>query len=395
MPTEIYEVVAQGARYWFLFLMVLIAWRSYRWYARDRKQRKKRLRLLPDAGYIGEMVVIKGNDNLIKGTALPVPGEGTLGFSRMNDLCVPVLGVARRHCLFSFTPGEGLTLHPGHGRAVKVDDQERIGGRDPLTMTHGSRLYIGEAELRLRLFAGFETTTLLREERAADRRDEPQAAPIPQVPVMTREQFAQWQRQAMMHQTIMQQQYMHQMYSQWLAQQAAQGAASQPQNPDAAREVPESDYDDGDDSASYHDYGSVDDSADDQADYDSADHGAGYQANDDNGDEAGGYPANAYSDPVPYDFSPAGRQLDFDHNATFYPPAMDGADTDDGFWPYAACPQPGAEPDECADPGFAALLDEDLTDASVPPRSAYIGHDDSEEAKKRFWDKYLGGGGNP
>ena len=38
MPTEVYEVVAQGARYWFLFLMALIVWRSYRWYRRDRRR---------------------------------------------------------------------------------------------------------------------------------------------------------------------------------------------------------------------------------------------------------------------------------------------------------------------------------------------------------------------
>ena len=43
MPDNIYEVVSQAARYWFLFLMALIAWRSYRWLRRDRRQQKKRL----------------------------------------------------------------------------------------------------------------------------------------------------------------------------------------------------------------------------------------------------------------------------------------------------------------------------------------------------------------
>ena len=89
MPSEIYEVVAQGARYWFVFLMALIVWRSYRWYRRDRKQRKKRLRLLPDAGYVGEMVILSGGGELERGAVLPVPREGTLGFLRTNDLCVP------------------------------------------------------------------------------------------------------------------------------------------------------------------------------------------------------------------------------------------------------------------------------------------------------------------
>ena len=86
MPEEIYEVVAQGARYWFLFLMALIAWRSYRWYRRDRRQRKKRLRLLPDAGFVGEMVVLEGGAALKPGTALPVPREGTLGLLRADRI---------------------------------------------------------------------------------------------------------------------------------------------------------------------------------------------------------------------------------------------------------------------------------------------------------------------
>ena len=71
---------------------------------------------------------------------------------------------------------------------------------------------------------------------------------------------------------------------------------------------------------------------------------------------------------------------------------MDGSDPEDGFWAYAA--YPSAEDEGYEDAGGGSPLDEDLTDASVPPRSAYIGHDDAEEAKKRFWDRYLGGGGS-
>ena len=88
MPDEIYELVAQGARYWFLFLMALIAWRSRRWSRRDRRQAKKRLQLLPDAGFVGEMVVLQGGRGLERGVVLPVPCEGTLGAARTNDLCV-------------------------------------------------------------------------------------------------------------------------------------------------------------------------------------------------------------------------------------------------------------------------------------------------------------------
>ena len=79
MPAEIYELIAQAARYWFLLLMAIIVWRSFRWYRRDRRQAKKRLKLLPDAGFVGEMVVIEGGEALKRGQALPVPREGHAG----------------------------------------------------------------------------------------------------------------------------------------------------------------------------------------------------------------------------------------------------------------------------------------------------------------------------
>ena len=85
MPDEIYEIIALAARYWFLFLMVLIAWRSYRWYARDRKKYKKRLKLLPDAGYIGELVVVQGDEIVTRRhlpSGRPRRGAGLSAFKR-------------------------------------------------------------------------------------------------------------------------------------------------------------------------------------------------------------------------------------------------------------------------------------------------------------------------
>ena len=35
---------------------------------------------------------------------------------------------------------------------------------------------------------------------------------------------------------------------------------------------------------------------------------------------------------------------------------------------------------------------QDMTDAAAPPRSAYVGHDEAERAKRKVWDRYFGGG---
>ncbi len=177
MPAEIYEIVALAARFWFLFLMALIVWRSYRWYAKERRQRKKRLRILPDAGFIGELVVTKGAGDLAEGAVLSVPFEGTLGFVRSNDICVPAPNVARRHLWFSYDAKAGLVLTALGHNDFSVD--ERTIGQDPggLCMQHGSRLYIGEAELRLRMFAGYEVGMVMGPSgRNAPPPQDPQAA---------------------------------------------------------------------------------------------------------------------------------------------------------------------------------------------------------------------------
>lgn len=159
MPEQIYEVVALGARYWFILLGVIIVLRSFRWLIHDRGEKHRRVRSLPDAGNIGEFLVLEGNDELPEGSMLPVPWEGVLGFSRGNDVCVPVKGVAGQHCELLFEQGEGLIVLPLGRHSVTVDGavitNRRAARENP--MQHGSVLTIGGAVLRLRIFMGLET----------------------------------------------------------------------------------------------------------------------------------------------------------------------------------------------------------------------------------------------
>ena len=85
MGSDVYEVISLAARSWFTFLGVLIVWRSFRWLRKDRKAKHRRLKQLPDAGMVGELVVLDGSNELPPGTALPLPREGTLGCLRTCD----------------------------------------------------------------------------------------------------------------------------------------------------------------------------------------------------------------------------------------------------------------------------------------------------------------------
>lgn len=333
MPSQIYEVVAQGARYWFLFLMVLIAWRSWRWYRRDKRQMKKRLRLLPDAGYVGEMVVMNDGGPLKRGAVFPVPWEGTLGALRTNDICLPFPGVARKHLWFRFDEGVGLRVEPFGKNLADVDGTDAT-RRQPLYMAHGSYLLVGDVELRLRLFAGFESVGRARYVSAHDAQPQPdQTAP------------AEDENARMMQQMLLQQQWLMQQYAmQQAAQQqaAAQQAAIQPQQAQPAQPEPRPVRD----------------------------------------DSIFMRPAGESAPELPRqeeDFAPAPAEREPEPPDSL-PPIPDTADQpeEDTDWPYA--PNPWAD-------------DEDMTDAAASlPRSAYVGHDEAAEAKRKFWDRYFGGG---
>ncbi|MBP3452452.1 MAG: hypothetical protein J6M20_01915 [Clostridia bacterium] len=159
MPENIYEIVSLGMRYWFAFLGLLIVWRAFSWLRKDRRAKHRRLKHLPDAGMIGEMAVLQGSDELPEGTVIPVPRAGVLGFVRTCDVVVPVDGVAARHVDFVFQDGKGLLLFPLRKQRCIVDDTELThrSKTKKHPMCHGSHLQVGDAVLRLRLFAGLDT----------------------------------------------------------------------------------------------------------------------------------------------------------------------------------------------------------------------------------------------
>ena len=328
MPDEIYELIAQGARYWFVFLMALIVWRSWRWYRKDKRKARKRLKLLPDAGFVGEMVVVQAAGSLRIGQTMPVPREGTLGTSRSNDLCLPVPGVSKKHLWFRFDDGEGLMMEPFGRLPFTVDGASFSSRRDPLYMAHGSRLCIGEAVLRLRLFAGFECIGRApRYSEAAPSQSEPEQEAAQQAA------YQQWLEQ----QEAARQQAWQQGYQQAMAQQSMMQQTVQEE---------ESSEDDG--LADVYTYeearsrGMID-------------------------DRAFMRPANEKKPELPvYELPPAPEPEE-----EFFPPVMEEEET----W---------------AD--FDSAAGEDVTDAAVPPKSAYVGRDEAEKAKRELWDKYFGGG---
>lgn len=158
MPERIYEVLAEAMKYVFTFFGVLIVWRAFAWLRKDRRLNHKQLRQLPDAGTIGELVVIEGSRELPPDTIIPVPVEGVLGCLRTCDMVVPAEDVAPRHLDFKFIDGRGLFIYPRKNCPCIVDGEALSSHWDSRAypMQHGSYLTVGSATLMLRVFAGLK-----------------------------------------------------------------------------------------------------------------------------------------------------------------------------------------------------------------------------------------------
>ena len=158
VSAEIYEILSLALRYVFALCGLLIVLRAFRWLLADRRETRSRLRHLPDAGNIGDLVVLAGSGELAPGMVLPVPREGVLGSRRACDVVIPCPGVRGRHLDFSWQDGIGLLLRPRSGCEAVVDQQPVNCQSDPLRapLCHGSCLRVGEAVLRLRVFAGLD-----------------------------------------------------------------------------------------------------------------------------------------------------------------------------------------------------------------------------------------------
>ena len=119
MDHNAYQLLALGARYWFVLLAAVLVWRGAAALLHEHYQRKKLLKKLPDAGMVGEMRDID-NDR-----AYPLPREGVLGGGSACD--IRLRGLRRRDINFAFVEGKGLLLTPCHSRGGVLLDGAPLG----------------------------------------------------------------------------------------------------------------------------------------------------------------------------------------------------------------------------------------------------------------------------
>ena len=144
LPGDVFELISQGFRYWFVLLGAVIVWRAFRWSMLDHKNYRRTMRALPDAGFIGEVV------DLNSGKSQSLPREGVIGSGKGCD--IRLSGIRNRECEYSFVDGKGVEILPVRRAHELSLDGERIGTR--AFASHGSRLNLPGYSLRFRLFSG-------------------------------------------------------------------------------------------------------------------------------------------------------------------------------------------------------------------------------------------------
>ena len=144
MSSEVYAVAAYAMRYWFLALAVLLILRSLRYVIRDSRRLRRLRRRLPDAGSIGEWIVISS------GETLPAPPEGWLGSDAACDVRIAAPDVPPQAARF-YLKKDGLHVLPFHSCTLYANGETV--GREAV-LVHGSTLQSGDTALQLRIFAG-------------------------------------------------------------------------------------------------------------------------------------------------------------------------------------------------------------------------------------------------
>ncbi len=144
MSENLYELIALGARYFFVALMLLIVIRAWRITIIDSRRAAKLRRWAPETGVIGEFQVLDGDERARKGMIYPVIREGLIGRSRKADIRLRSRSVHVRHAYFEMAE-DGLRLRAAG--AARVDAGQ--GRTRHLALKDGDTLRVGRVRLLL------------------------------------------------------------------------------------------------------------------------------------------------------------------------------------------------------------------------------------------------------
>ena len=157
---DVWKILYTVSRYLFPLLALALFFLVLFYILSESQARREKIRNLPGSGTVGELIVLSGSRELDVNTWFPVPREGVLGSVRSCDLVIPCPGVHTKHLDFSWEDGTGLLLRLRTGCEALVNGTPVTCRTRPADapLTHGSVLQVGDAVLRLHLFAALDNT---------------------------------------------------------------------------------------------------------------------------------------------------------------------------------------------------------------------------------------------
>lgn len=159
MSQASFEILSLTARYWFIFLIAIIVYRSIFWLVRDNRNFKKRLKSVPSAGKVGECVVLVGNDDVAQGQNFNIVREGTIGSALGCDIILKSKAIKKHQIYFRFEENKGLFIRTLSSEPVSLDGEAISKKTKNAIIVNGSSLKISNIELKFYFFGGLGVPT--------------------------------------------------------------------------------------------------------------------------------------------------------------------------------------------------------------------------------------------
>lgn len=160
MSQELYTIISLAARYFFIFLLLIIVIRSYIWLKRDNAAFKKYQNSIAAAGVVGEAVVLFGNANMHAGDRLEIYREGIIGSSKNCDMRIISPNISKRLIYYRIEDGIGLYVEPLHNSDISINAFSINNNTRNAYIINGSILKMADVSLQFFFYPGFSIPTL-------------------------------------------------------------------------------------------------------------------------------------------------------------------------------------------------------------------------------------------
>lgn len=167
MSQELYTILSLAARYFFVFMLLIILIRAYIWLRKDNNTLKQFKKSLLSAGVVGEARIIIANSNNSIGDVLPVYREGIIGSSKNCDLRLNSEHIRKRQIYYRLDEGLGLYTEPLHNGDISINAFNIDKNTRNAYIINGSVLKIADIAVQIFFYPGFSVPTLSPSEMQA------------------------------------------------------------------------------------------------------------------------------------------------------------------------------------------------------------------------------------